>query len=255
MIRHQQESRPLLTIVGKCVQYPIDNESEWLVLALATIYTRVTFHIVEWGTASGAETEKRSSFAPDRNQAVTALYRSRDGTVWGGGAEQLWILGKAGPEQIPRPAGVPANSLVLTMVEDAAGSLWVNFGSNGLHKWSAGLWSLPDGLPKVAESSAIALASDAQGRIWVGFANGKIAIITSGKARFFEQGQGQPIGAISQILPVHDGAWIGGENSLGYFDGKRLFALAGKGAIRSQALQDSCSGATAGCGSMEVTAF
>ena len=45
MIRHQQETGPLLTIVGKCVQDPIDDVSEWLVLSFATIYTKLTIHI------------------------------------------------------------------------------------------------------------------------------------------------------------------------------------------------------------------
>jgi hypothetical protein len=72
--------------------------------------------------------------------------------------------------------------------------------------------------------------ADKTGRMWLGFVDGKIALIANGKTALFGPTGGVSIGAVAQILPVQEKAWIGGENGLAFFDGHRFIPIVGKGA-------------------------
>ncbi|MBB3220542.1 sensor histidine kinase [Pseudoduganella umbonata] len=158
---------------------------------------------------------------------ITALHRAPDGTVWAGGnGGQLWTAGATGLRPIPPLPGIKA-TCVYALSQDKAGSLWVSMGRAGLYTWRAGQWSPGGGVPELASFAASAIATDSQGRVWFGSVNNRLAVLRDGQLRQYSQADGLDIGTVMHILPMQDGAWVGGENGLSYFDGKRFLALKG----------------------------
>jgi signal transduction histidine kinase/ligand-binding sensor domain-containing protein len=168
-------------------------------------------------------------FAPESDKTITALYRSPDGTVYGGGDTQLWTLGQTGLQAIPWPSGIPANTFAVALARDRAGALWVNFGLKTLYKWADGRWSRPQGLSGPESVSPMTISADSRGRIWVGFRRNQIALVTDDKVDFFGAADGLATDTVTQILPVNGHTWVGGENGLSHFDGKRFTTVRGRG--------------------------
>jgi len=162
-------------------------------------------------------------------RAVSALHRGADGIVWAAGDANLWALVNGRRRSIPRPPKVPATALVLNMAHDGAGALWVNYGIEGVHAWADGKWSMPAALESLRSPAVLALVADEAGRIWLGFTDGRIVRVNGGKLERLANGAVAPVGRVAQILPAGDAAWIGGENGLAHFDGRRFTRVVGAG--------------------------
>ena len=159
--------------------------------------------------------------------AITALHRASDGTVWvGGNSGQLWTVGSSGLRRIPSLPDIKATA-VYALATDTAGALWVSMGRAGLYTLHAGQWSAGGGVPGLTTFAASAIAADSQGRIWLGSVNNRLVLLQGAQHRQYGRADGLGVGTIMHILPVRDGAWIGGENGLAYFDDKRFAALEG----------------------------
>lgn len=166
---------------------------------------------------------------PCTGKTITGLYRSADGTLYGGGDAQLWSLGKTGIRPIPRPPDIPVNAMVMALTQDRAGGLWASFSQKGVCEWRDNRWSTPQGLPDPLAAIPIALAPAPQGGMWVGFLKNQLALLTGGKARLFGVADGLTTGTVTQILPMNGKAWVGGGSGLNYFDGTRFIPVRGKG--------------------------
>jgi signal transduction histidine kinase/ligand-binding sensor domain-containing protein len=166
-------------------------------------------------------------FAAYHGRGLTALYRAPDGTLWGGGSGEFWTRENGERRNIPLPSDIPGNTNIFALARDGAGALWVSFGRQGLRKWADGQWSKPEGIPK--PSPLATAVADPRGRLWLGFVGGQLALVDGGAVKSFDRDDGLAIGTVAQILPSGDSAWVGGENGLSYFDGKRFASVVGKG--------------------------
>ncbi|QBE66383.1 ligand-binding sensor domain-containing protein [Pseudoduganella lutea] len=164
---------------------------------------------------------------PAYADTITALHRAPDGTLWVGGAgSQLWTAGSQGLQRIRAFPEIRATS-VYALAQDQAGTLWVSMGRGGLYTLHAGRLEAGGGIPGLKTFAASALATDSQGRVWLGSVNNRLAILENGQLRQYGRADGLGVGTVMHMLPMRDGAWVGGENGLAYFDGKRFDAVEG----------------------------
>lgn len=159
---------------------------------------------------------------------VVSLYRAADGKAWAGGNHgELWAIEADGLRLIPRPEG-PIGWYVFSLAQDVNGTFWLATGRSGVHAWRAGNWSPGGGIPELASFAAATVAAGADGRVWFGSVNDQVALLDRGRLRHYGRADGLAIGTTTQILPQGQGAWIGGENGLVWFDGRRFIPIIGR---------------------------
>jgi ligand-binding sensor domain-containing protein/signal transduction histidine kinase len=145
--------------------------------------------------------------------------------VDGGG--DWWIGTRTGVWRFARPTSVDALTsarpvaqythrdglaadVVLRLLEDSRGDLWVSTvgegrSKNGLSRWErrTGAWSHfveSDGLPPLDQYYVSALVEDRAGNVWVGMSgDGGLGRYQSGRFTMFNAGQGVPGGAIRNL--------------------------------------------------------
>lgn len=179
---------------------------------------------------AGPEAEPRS-YAPAHRKLITVLHRAPDGALWGAGDGELWTLGSTGLRQLPLPAFLPDKANLATLTQDRAGTIWIGAGRHGAYKRNGDAWVTVAGLPNVGSSSPSIMVTDARGRVWIGYNNNHLAIVDGNKVKTYGPAQGLAIGAIAQIIPISDGAWVAGENGIGHFDGTRFIPVLGRGEL------------------------
>lgn len=175
-------------------------------------------------------------FAPESTVAdlTTALHQAPDGTLWSGGMGGLWRVradqNGGQRERVAQPAELqdPKTTVVFSMASDARGALWVSMGRRGLYTLQDGQWTRNGGVAELKGMAPVIVAADGK-RIWFGAPDNGLAILEDGKVRRPGHAEGLQVGTVMAILPVRGGAWIGGENGLAWFDGKRFVSVVGRG--------------------------
>lgn len=175
-------------------------------------------------------------FAPESTVAdlTTALHQAPDGTLWSGGVGGLWRVradrNGGQREPVAQPAGLqdPKTTVVFSMASDAHGALWVSMGRRGLYTLHDGEWTRNGGVAELEGMAPVVVAADG-GRMWFGAPDNGLAILEDGRVRRPGHAEGLQVGTVMAILPVRGGAWIGGENGLAWFDGKRFVPVVGRG--------------------------
>jgi signal transduction histidine kinase/ligand-binding sensor domain-containing protein len=165
---------------------------------------------------------------PPVNDRITVLHRGRGGVVWIGRYNNtLQRLDAGGVRTIGAPPGLARRGAVYALAEDGNGALWVSLGRSGLYTWRDGTWLAGGGVPALAAFAASTLAADSQGRIWLGAVDNQLAVAQGPALQRYGRADGLAVGTVTQILPLGAGAWIGGENGLAHFDGKRFASILG----------------------------
>lgn len=171
------------------------------------------------------------AFAPQGADAMltTALHATPDGTLWSGGLGGVWKIRDGKRDAVPLPLPGLERIAVYSMAGAADGALWVSWGRGGLFTLRDGAWRAGGGVADLAKFAPTAMSADARGGMWFGSTGDEIAVLAGGKVRRFGRAQGLGVGTVLAILPDGGGAWIGGENGLAWFDGKRFTSVAGRG--------------------------
>ena len=161
---------------------------------------------------------------------TTALYAAPDGVLWSGGIGGLWKIHDGQREAVPLPPDVKdqERTAVFSLVGGADGALWVSMGRRGLYTVRDGQWLANGGVEGLASLAPTVMARDAEGRMWFGSTDDRIAILDKGALRRLGRAEGLRMGTVLSILPTAGGAWVGGENGLAWFDGKRFTQILGR---------------------------
>ncbi|MBB3219541.1 sensor histidine kinase [Pseudoduganella umbonata] len=172
-------------------------------------------------------------FAPPSSNLdlTTALHAGADGTLWSGGIGGLWKVRDGKREAVPLPAGLvdPQHTAIFSLATDGGGALWASMGRRGLYTLRDGSWSAHGGVAGLAGFAVTAMTADPLGRMWFGSTDDQLALLDRGNVRKFNRADGLATGTVLAILPSTNGAWIGGENGLAWFDGQRFTAVTGQG--------------------------
>ncbi|WP_229416058.1 ligand-binding sensor domain-containing protein [Pseudoduganella armeniaca] len=195
-------------------------------------------------------------FAPPSSNLdlTTALHAGADGTLWSGGIGGLWKVRAGQREAVPLPAGLvdPQHTAIFSLATDGDGALWASMGRRGLYTLRDGRWSAHGGVTGLAGFAVTAMTADPRGRMWFGSTDDQLALLerldADSRVRKFSRADGLRIGTVLAILPVADGAWIGGENGLAWFDGQHFTPVTGRAASHLPVSRGWCSRATARCG-------
>ena len=162
---------------------------------------------------------------------TTALHVTPDGVLWSGGIGGLWRHRDGAREAVPLPPGITdaRRTVIYSLASRPDGELWVSMGRRGLYALRDGQWSAHGGIDGLAKFAPTVMAGDAQGRLWFGSTGDQVAVLEENKVRRLGRDDGLGLGTVLAILPSGPGAWIGGENGLAYYDGKRFTGITGHG--------------------------
>ncbi len=123
------------------------------------------------------------------DDVVTSLYEDRGGTLWvgtyTGGLNKLAPgAGGKGPRTFahfrhdPRDPSSLSNDFVMSIFEDASGTLWVGTIDGGLNRFDPNtggftrIWTDPDDPEGLSDNSIFAILEDPSGDLWIGTADG-----------------------------------------------------------------------------------
>ena len=163
---------------------------------------------------------------------TTALHSGADGTLWSGGIGGLWKIRAGGArEAVPLPLDVPdpKRTVIFSLASGPGGALWVSMGRRGLYTVQDGVWRSNGGFDELGALAPTVMTGDAHGRVWFGSTDDRLAILERGAVRRAGRAEGLNMGTVLAILPEKEGAWIGGENGLAWYDGKQFIQILGRG--------------------------
>jgi signal transduction histidine kinase/ligand-binding sensor domain-containing protein len=154
----------------------------------------------------------------------SASTRGADGSLWFGDTTMVWRrhAGKLARWPLP-PAlkGQPVQALALAN----DGQLWASVIQRGVHVLKDGVWLPGGGYAELAGRTAVSLHADANGRIWIGYPNNAMAMLHDGKIQQFGPADGLALGNVLAIFSRRGMLWIGGDQGLARFDGRRFVAV------------------------------
>ena len=116
-------------------------------------------------------TGQKLTFELPTPSGVTALFRDREANLWVGTQKGLYRLIQERLE--PHPLGqILKNCQITSIVEDAAGSLWVGTNGSGLFRYANRQWHSFSSLDGLTDDNVGSILEDREGNLWVGTAGG-----------------------------------------------------------------------------------
>jgi signal transduction histidine kinase/ligand-binding sensor domain-containing protein len=156
---------------------------------------------------------------------ITCAYRDPDSILWFGGPEMIWH--SAGQRWVA--IDLPVHNLpkqgysgVQAMTKDRSGALWVSIVRAGVFRLADGKWS------RYGEP-AVSLTTDSEGRVWLGYPNSQVEIVDEDTVRRLSAADGLNVGTVLSIDARRRRVWVGGEQGLTRFDGRRFHAVTRQG--------------------------
>jgi len=157
-------------------------------------------------------------------ERISAGYRSPSGSLWVGGAAGLWHFesGEWRPVQGPESLRGQPGADLQSIAEDVQGNLWISVVRKGLFKRTANTWT--EYQPKnVAEGEyPLVMVADPAGNLWLGYARNRLTALTMKGERVFSAADGIAVGNVLALATVDGKLWVGGDQGLSYFDGRRF---------------------------------
>jgi signal transduction histidine kinase/streptogramin lyase len=156
---------------------------------------------------------------------INCAYRDPDGIIWFGGPKGIWH--SAGQRWVA--IDLPVHNLdmqsfsgVQAMVKDRSGALWVSVVRAGVFRLADGKWT------RYGEP-AVSLTTDSEGRIWLGYPNSQVQVVDKDTVRRLSTADGLNVGPVLSIDARRRQVWVGGEQGLARFDGRRFHAVRRQG--------------------------
>lgn len=140
-------------------------------------------------------------------EIVSALYADRDGRLWAGSGEGLFLF-RAGRFVRAPGAEALATRSVRSLVEDSEGTLWVGTES-GLFRFADGTARALPLTMGLSSDAILALAADGSG-LWIGTAGGGLKHLAAGTVTTYAGSEGLPHERVWSLAFDRDGnLWIG----------------------------------------------
>lgn len=152
-----------------------------------------------------------------------AAFRDTDGSIWFGGAPDLWHQTNGRLRRMPAPADVPPGRPMQAISRDARGQLWAAWVPGPLRRFTGSGWAEPD--PAERGEIVMVLHNDAQGGFWRGLASGEVVRRDAQGEQRWGREQGLALGMVLCILSHQERVWVGGEQGLALRIGTRFVPL------------------------------
>jgi signal transduction histidine kinase len=158
---------------------------------------------------------------------VTVLYRDPHGQLWSGARDGLWQVNGRQRVRVALPEKIAKHRFVviLSMLMDRQGGLWVSFAGDGVFLLKDGAWSAQGGIAALERQVVLSMTADAGGRLWFGTIDNTLFKLEGGKAARLGAAEGLAIDAVEAIVPYGAGLLLAGQPGLIWFDGKRFHTL------------------------------
>ncbi|MBV7538673.1 hypothetical protein KW842_23130 [Duganella sp. sic0402] len=165
---------------------------------------------------------------------VKVLYRDPRGQVWSGARDGLWQVNGSQRVGIPPPEDIGKRRfiVILDMVMDGDGGLWVSFAGRGVFRLKDGAWTALGGMPELDKAVVLSMTADTAGRLWFGTMDNTVFKLEGGKVTKLGAQEGLKLGAIDAITPYRNGVLVGGQPGLMWFDGQLFRSLKGASEAR-----------------------
>lgn len=155
---------------------------------------------------------------------MATFFDARRDTVWAAAVDALWSISNGIPTRATAVREGGPHAANNCVVSDSQGRVFVCMSrpEHNLLVWDGHDWSDATTVslrPKV-------LAMDEHDNLWVGAAGEpRLTRIAHGVATAFDERQGLQKGVIRALLAEPDGVWIGGDEGIQHFDGKRFTSI------------------------------
>ncbi|MCM3878396.1 MAG: hypothetical protein NEA02_18505 [Thermoanaerobaculia bacterium] len=142
--------------------------------------------------------------------SINALRQDRGGTLWIGTTRGLSRVRGAAVEALDAAGGPPHGVVVVCLLEDHEGSLWIGTDGDGLLRLRDApivTYGKRDGLTK---EFVLAVLEDPHGTVWLGTRGGGVNRLKDGRMAALTKRDGLPHDSVSALTQARDGAlWIG----------------------------------------------
>jgi signal transduction histidine kinase/ligand-binding sensor domain-containing protein len=164
---------------------------------------------------------------------LATYFDASQDTVWAATPDSLWSIAKGLPVRVTALRENATRAATNCVASDSKGRVYVCTGhtDHNLLLWDGSAWT--DVTTLSLRPKVIAVAGDDS--LWVGAAGEpRLARIAQGVATTFGEQQGLQKGVIRVVDAEPGGVWIGGDEGIQHFDGKRFTSV---GALDDDAFQ------------------
>jgi len=164
---------------------------------------------------------------------MATFFDARRDTIWAAAVDTLWSISKGTPTRATAVRDDAVHAANNCVASDSKGRVYVctNRSEHNLLVWDGVGWS--DASPVNLRPKVLAVDDD--DNLWVGgAAEPRLTRIAQGVATTFGKPQGLQEGVIRAMFAEPGGLWIGGDNGIQHFDGKRFTSI---GALDDEAFQ------------------
>jgi len=162
---------------------------------------------------------------PPPDHDLVAVCRGSHDVVWVARRGKLLRFANKRADEIDYPTkGMRVGEIpgeVVVMVEDDRGRLWISLKERGVFRLEQGRWTDIERLGG-PHGFAISAFTDASGRVWFGYLDKTVVLMDGDRSRTLSSQDGVQVGKVRSIGGNASNLWIGGDNGLAVFDGKRF---------------------------------
>ncbi|MBB3120645.1 sensor histidine kinase [Pseudoduganella violacea] len=163
---------------------------------------------------------------PTAKNIVTNVYSDPDGSFWIGSLTELFHVVDGRSQTIDLPPTEKKEAAISGMAKDATGALWII--RSRLQRYRNGVWQSGGGHRQLEDFKAIAIFCDSRGRMWFGSTTNEIALLDGEQLRILQESDGPRLGSIKQFTEYRGEIWIGGEDGVAVYDGKRFATISAR---------------------------
>ncbi len=155
-----------------------------------------------------------------------SLFRARDGALWIGTKEQLWLYRGHRFVPYPLPPTERTPRPVLALAEDRTDRLWVSLGSGyGMFRQDGKQWKKNGNLSGFPNAPALAIDQDPDGDLWFAFMENWIVHLQGEHLEKFSIAEGLDLGAVKVFAFSGRQVFAGGEKGVVFLRSGRFVHL------------------------------
>lgn len=147
-----------------------------------------------------------------------------DDTVWGANPMGVWQLSPGVPHLAAPFSKAMAPGAVFSVLRDQRGTLFISTydWGTGVFAWDGKHWSNALGKPAIIKMMTV----DSRNHLWLSSRESNhLTELSHGVEHTWDEHQNLHVGMVRSIFPDGNGLWVGGDDGIQFFDGKRFISL------------------------------